>query len=216
MPTKQERIQKLRDQAAEYRQTAEAKEEEARKLAVEDRKIQADKDRKHEAKVKITLGAGLLLLESSIHVPIVRAIRSVLAPRDQEFVARWCKAHEDDFDESKFRSRLAHALSEARSNEEARQEGNHPHPASSADPKAATPIIDPVASALKSILGGLTEGAFGLIAPDILDHATEDQRTVLESWIATRTAVEAGASDSSTDDPKDQPANDPSTDGTKG
>ena len=222
MPTKQERIQKLKERAAEYRRTADEKEEEARKLEVEHRKVRADRNRKHETKVKITLGAVLLLLPNRLYVPVLRAIPSVLAPRSLEFLNSWCKSYEHEIDKSTFGSRLAVAFAEAQSPDDHAGNGaiddSPPEKVTddsssrplSAEQKTVTVVADPVGDALKAIVSCMSEGAFSIVAPEILDHASPDQRAVLEPWIAARTGVGTKTDELSTDGLHDQPVDDPS------
>ena len=185
MPTKQERIQKLKNQAAEARQIAEAKEEQARQLEVEHRKVQADRNRKDDSRARVLLGVALLLLRNRVPIPSLSTMLAVLIPRDQEFLAQWCKSQEIDFKQAAFDSGPVVVISE---------------------PKSEVEFADhKVGDALKNILEGLDEGALGLLAPDILNHASTDQRAVIEPWLAARNGVQPAASDSQSNAPSDHP-----------
>ena len=197
MATKLERIQKLRDRAAEYRKTAEAKEAVAQKLETEQRKVQADRDRKDETRSKILLGIVLMALEDRLRTPVLRAVPSVLELRDIEFLDRWCKSHKSDLDQSTFGFRLAAAFATANlvqdSGDSKQRDFSSTKPTSNAAStgiEIVQAIVDPVGATLKAILGTLAEGEFGLIAPDILNHASEAQRAVLDPWIASRSRVD--------------------------
>lgn len=188
MSTEEDRIKALKARAAARREklknlpavvklaaAADADEALAAKLEVEHRKKEADKARRDDAHAKIVLGAGLLLLPGHLTGLVLPEISAVLTPRDRDWITGWCQARDLEFkkslpDDEPIDQRFA-ALS------------------SSAQPSGAASDRDPIGDALKNVIGALAEGEFGLLAPEILNHATVNDRAVLETWFASRNSA---------------------------
>ncbi len=186
MPNLEERIVMLRRRAATRREkaanlaaarkltaAAEADETLAANLEVNHLKLEADKARKAISHAKIVIGAGVLLLPANSCASTLAGILPLLTERDQKWLNKWFAEKEIDF----------------------------AGPVIAGNSNAASAPVDPastsetaggaIGKALQRTIDGMTEGELGLLLPDILGHANDEDRAVLDAWLGKRNPLHA-------------------------
>ena len=186
MPTLEKRIVLLRTRAVARREkaanlaaavklkaAAEADEALAAKLETDHAKERADRARKADKHAKIIIGAGVLLLPANSRASTIGEILPLLTKRDQKCLVEWFAEKEIDHDSSVISGDLSAALTSA-------------NPAST--PELAGGAIG---KALQRTIDGMAEGELGLLLPDILGHANDEDRAVLDAWLGKRNSSHA-------------------------
>ena len=166
------RRKKANDLAAVRKLNAAAESDEAlaTKLELDHMKAKADRARKDDKHSKIVIAAGVLLLPADLRVSTLSRILPLLTQRDQANLTEWFTAKGIDYTGSVTADDVSASSSFA----------------------VSIPIVesatDTVGRALQRTLDSMTEGELGLLIPEILAHANDGDRAVLETWLAGRTS----------------------------
>ena len=166
MPSGNARIEALHKRIAARNERNEIDKAAAAKLAADLAKIDADKQRRADNHAKILLGAAVLLLPFPAQLRTVRVLFTLLTGRHREFLEEWAKKRGIDIHEP--------VLDELSVKE---------HQLASTHDLLVDPI-DPIGTILAKAFVKMDEGAFGLIAPDILARTDGEDRLVLQDWYA--------------------------------
>ena len=186
MPDTERRIEILKARAATRREkaanlaaarkliaAAEADEARAAQLEIDYAKKNADKARKDLRHAKIVIGAGVLLLPAHSRASALARIIPLLIGRDQKWLCEWFAEEKIDFASSIIM--------------------DHSNVTSApADLASATDLAGrAIGTALQRTLEGMQVGELGLVIPDVLGHASEEDRVVLDAWLAQRNSSNA-------------------------
>ena len=183
MQNLEKRIMMLRTRAATRRKkadslaavlklnaAAEPDEALANKLELDRMKAKADRARKDDKHSKIVIGAAVLLLPADLRASTLACILPRLIQRDQANLTEWFTAKGIDHIDSVTAGDVT----------------------ASSSPTIPIPIAESatvaIGKALQRTIDSMIEGELGLLIPEILAHADDEDRAVLETWLAGRTS----------------------------
>ena len=140
----------------------------ATKLELDYAKEKANEARKDDKHAKIVIGAGVLLLPVDLRASTLAYILPLLTTRDQTCLVEWFAARSIDHNSSVTAGGVSASSS-----------------------AFSTPTVESsshiVGQALRRTIDSMTEGELGLLIPEILVHANDEDRPALEAWLAGRT-----------------------------
>ncbi len=183
MPTDENRINTLRERVAARNEKLEnlvavqraralnqADEAAIVELAAELAKKVANRRRIDDNRVKTLIGVAALQLPTPTLLRTMRVLHVLLKGRDQDFIKKWFLGRGMD---------ITGPTTEVIPIEEPPSTSNN-----AAATSTPTALASTIGTILIKVIGKLDEGAFGLVGPEILDGAEEEDRRALEEWYA--------------------------------
>ena len=162
--------------------------------------LAANRDKKLAAQQRIDdnhaktlIGVAALQLPAATLLRAMRVLCAFLKGRHREFLVKWFAQREMDITGPTTEEFPVGELPATSVNA-----ATHPSPASP----------DPIGIILKKVIGKLGEGAFGLVGPEILSAAEEEDKRVLEVWYA-KLDQDRQSSQKGTESGRDQEATPP-------